>query len=114
MGRFKQIGIALSLLALALGWWLSGQILDSLSQAMESVVKLSQGKFVVNRNTSTDDELALLNRQLNDVMQNLSKTFGSSSVNWNDVQLRIHRLSSMVENSPINILYADTDGIFNI
>ena len=106
----------ITLLAMAAGglvmWRVSSALVKSATGVQQGITGLAAGDFSQTAAVVGNDELSLMASAYNELRQNLVTVFECEQLNWQKVaeqQVEVARLTSIVTNTPNNIMLTDND-----
>jgi methyl-accepting chemotaxis protein len=114
--RLVTMAGIVALLALLAGsammWWIAGKIATSVGTVQKGIEDLANGDFSKDVPVQGNDEVSRAAQAYNTTRANLVQVFNRDHLDWARVaeqQAEVARLTSVVTNTPSNIMLADTD-----
>lgn len=109
---FWILSIGTSLSILGFGLWLAKRIVAPLKEVAETIQGIVAGDFSRKVTHESKDEIGLISLSMNQTVENIKKSLGAEKVCWEDVakqRVDLDRVVSMVENAPVNMMFADSN-----
>jgi len=120
LGAARRLMILLAVATLVAGGILSLAITRSvvtpLQRIADALGAVASGDLTVTVSSPLNDEIGEMTRALNQAVAGIRTALGSAQVNWQEVggqRAEVGRIRQLVENAPINIMYADRDLTLN-
>ncbi len=101
-----------ALLGVGMIWWTTRPILLGISGLQEAIGKLAQGDIRDELAVNSRDEVGAMAAAFNQTRNELIEVFGTDHIDWvhlGEQKREAARLANMVENTPINTMFADTN-----
>ena len=92
-------------------WWVSGGVVKGVLRIRTAISNLAAGDISSPVNVKSRDEVGEMAYAFNTAREGLHNVFGMDHLDWQSIAAQrqeVARLTSVVENSPVNIIVADT------
>lgn len=114
-GKQNTAAGLLALLIAGLAWMVAQSLLGSANALEKLVTALSRGQLKPKQKFQGQDELSALGSKLSQFAARLNTALDKDEVNWDELSgaggADSAQLSAVVENAPINIMFANRNGI---
>lgn len=105
-------GVVSLILGVSVLWFVTGSIVAGVLRVRNAIVGLAAGDISKDLDDSGRDEVADMARSFNEARNGLKSVFGIDQLDWPQIAAQrkeVARLTSVVENSPVNIMVGDTN-----